>query len=153
MAEIKKGQKAPDFEGRDQKGNTIKLDDYKGKKLVLYFYPKDNTPGCTTEAKNLKDNFETLKQKGFVVLGVSPDSVESHNKFSCKLELPFDLLADTDKKIAELYGVWGEKKMYGRTYMGIHRTTFVVDENGKIESIFKKVKTKEHTEQILKEYE
>ena len=151
--EIKEGIKAPNFIGIDQTGTKRELADYKGKKLILYFYPKDNTAGCSAEAVNLKDNYKLLQDKGFEILGVSPDSEKSHQKFIEKKELPFNLIADTEKEILNTYGVWGEKKMYGRTYMGVFRTTFVIDEKGIIQKIFKKVKTKEHTEQILKELE
>ncbi len=143
------GDPAPAFEGVDQDGNAIKLADYKGKKLVLYFYPKDNTPGCTAQSCNLRDNYTDLQKNGYEVLGVSTDSEASHQKFIAKQSLPFKLLADTDKKVHELFGTWGEKKMYGKTYMGTLRTTFVIDENGKIVEIIEKVKTKDHTAQIL----
>nr|HAD51153.1 thioredoxin-dependent thiol peroxidase [Algoriphagus sp.] len=131
-------------------GETIKLSDFKGKKVILYFYPKDNTPGCTAQACNLRDNYEALQKAGYVVLGISSDSEKSHQKFIDKQELPFSLIADEDKKVHELYGTWVEKSMYGRKYMGTARTTFVIDEEGKIEEIIEKVKTKEHTAQILK---
>lgn len=150
MSTVSEGDKAPDFEAKDQDGNTIKLSDYIGKKVVLYFYPKDNTPGCTAQACNLRDNYEQLQDKGYVVLGVSQDDEKSHQKFIQKQNLPFPLIADTDHKVHNLYGTWGEKQMYGKTYMGTHRTTFVIDENGKIEEVIGKVKTKDHTAQILK---
>jgi peroxiredoxin Q/BCP len=143
------GDAAPDFAARDQNGGEIKLSEYKGKKVILYFYPKDNTPGCTAQACNLRDNYEVLLAKGYIVLGVSVDDEKSHQKFIKKFELPFPLLADTDHAIVEKYGVWVEKSMYGRTYMGIARTTFVIDENGMIEEIIGKVDTKNHTDQIL----
>jgi len=146
---IKAGDKAPDFEAKDQNGETIKLSDLKGKKVVLYFYPKDDTPGCTAEACNLRDNYESLQQSGYEVIGVSGDDEATHQKFIKKYDLPFTLIADTDKKVHELYGAWGEKKMYGRTYMGTLRKTFLIDENGLIESVIEKVKTKDHTAQIL----
>ncbi|PIB35404.1 peroxiredoxin [Reichenbachiella sp. 5M10] len=149
--ELKIGDVAPAFEGVNQKGETIRLADYAGKKLVLYFYPKDNTPGCTTQSCNLRDNYENLLAKGYQVLGVSTDNEKSHQKFIDKHELPFDLLADTDKAVHDLFGTWGEKQMYGRKYMGTFRTTFVIDEQGVIEEIIGKVKTKEHTAQILGE--
>ncbi|MBU2913118.1 MULTISPECIES: thioredoxin-dependent thiol peroxidase [Reichenbachiella] len=149
MTELKVGDAAPAFEGVNQKGETIKLSDYAGKKLVLYFYPKDNTPGCTTQSCNLRDNYQDLIAKGYEVLGVSSDSEKSHQKFIDKHELPFDLLADTDKVVHDLFGTWGEKQMYGRKYMGTFRTTFVIDEQGVISEIIGKVKTKEHTAQIL----
>ncbi len=149
MAKLKEGMKAPYFEGIDQNGKTVKLTDYTGKKVVLYFYPKDNTPGCTAEACNLRDNYHDLLKKGFVVIGVSMDSVKSHQGFAEKYSLPFPLIADTSKKILEDYGVFGEKKLYGKTFLGIMRTTFVIDEKGTIEKIISKVDTKNHTEQIF----
>lgn len=144
------GQEAPDFEAKDQNGETVRLSDFRGKKVVLYFYPKDNTPGCTAQACNLRDNYSELQEKGYVILGVSQDSEASHQKFIAKQELPFSLIADTDHTVHNLYGTWGEKKMYGRTYMGTFRHTFVIDEEGKLENVIKKVKTKDHTAQILK---
>jgi peroxiredoxin Q/BCP len=147
---LKVGQKAPDFESYDQDGNPIKLSDFKGKKVVLYFYPKDNTPGCTAQACDLRDNYEGLQKAGYEVLGISSDSVKSHRKFIDKHELPFTLIADEDRSVHEKYGTWVEKQMYGRTYMGTARTTFVIDENGVIEEIIDKVKTKEHSNQIIK---
>lgn len=144
------GDKAPDFEAKDQHGNTVRLSDFAGKKLVLYFYPKDDTPGCTAEACNLRDNYATLVEKGYAVLGVSTDDEKSHQKFIQKHNLPFSLLADTDKKVHERFGAWGEKKMYGKTYMGTTRITFVINENGIIEDIIQKVDTKAHAKQILK---
>jgi len=147
---LKVGDAAPDFKVNDQDGKPVKLSDFKGKKVVLYFYPKDNTPGCTAEACNLRDNYQALQKAGYVVLGVSSDDEKSHQKFISKFELPFTLLADTDKKIHEKYGTWVEKSMYGRKYMGTARTTFLIDENGKIEEIIEKVDTKDHTAQILK---
>ncbi len=151
MEELKEGINAPDFKGINQDEKIIKLSDFKGKKIVLYFYPKDNTSGCTAEACNLSENYNDFLKKGFEVIGVSPDSVKSHKKFIEKHKLPFNLISDEDKKILTAYGVWGEKKMYGRTYMGVIRTTFIIDENGKIEKIIKKVKTKEHSQQIFNE--
>jgi len=150
---LEAGQKAPDFKGQIQNGEEVQLSDYSGSKLVLYFYPKDDTPGCTKEACNLRDNFSVLKEKGFKILGVSPDPIKKHTKFIEKYELPFDLLADEDKEVLNAYGVWGPKKFMGREYDGVHRVTFVIDENGTIEHVIKKVKTKEHTEQILALYE
>ncbi len=150
MTTLKSGDNAPQFESVDQDGNSIKLSDYKGKKVVLYFYPKDNTPGCTAESCNLRDNYDQLLKNGYVVLGVSTDNEKSHRKFIDKYELPFPLVADTDKSVHQLYGTWGEKSMYGRKYMGTFRTTFVIDEEGKIEEVIEKVKTKDHTSQILK---
>lgn len=152
MAQIKEGSKAPSFEGVDQSGNKIKLSDYKGKKIVLYFYPKDNTPGCTAEACNLSNNHESLQKKGFAVIGVSPDSEKSHRNFAAKYSLPFPLIADESKKILNDYGVWGEKQMYGKSYSGVIRTTFIIDEKGIIEKIITKVNTSGHTEQILDLY-
>jgi len=150
MTTLKSGDKAPDFEGVNQDGKKVGLQDFSGKKLILYFYPKDNTPGCTAESCNLNDNYNAWLEKGYEVLGVSPDSVESHRKFKEKFNLEFDLLADTEKEILQAYGAWGEKNMYGKKYMGVLRTTFIIDENGVIEDVFKKVKTKDHTNQILK---
>lgn len=147
---LKIGDKAPKFEVNDQSGNPVKLSDYNGKKVVLYFYPKDQTPGCTAESCNLRDNYDALQKAGYEVLGISSDNEKSHLRFIEKQNLPFTLLADTEKKVHELYGTWVEKKMYGRTYMGTARTTFIIDENGVIEDIIEKVKTKEHTSQILK---
>jgi len=149
MTHLKTGDKAPYFSAENQDGKIISLSDFTGKKLVLYFYPKDDTPGCTAEACNLRDNYQVLMQKGFAVVGVSVDSVKSHKKFVEKYQLPFDLLADTDKKIVSDYGVWGEKKMYGKTYYGTNRTTFIIDENGIIEEIIEKVDTKNHAQQVL----
>lgn len=149
MTTLKKGDKAPDFSGVDQNGSKISLDNFHGKKIVLYFYPKDNTPGCTAEACSLRDNYDALLAKGFIVLGVSPDSGKSHQKFISNFNLPFPLIADTDKVIANAYGVWGPKKFMGRTYDGIHRTTFIIDENGIIEEVIEKVDTKNHANQII----
>jgi peroxiredoxin Q/BCP len=146
---LKIGDVAPDFTVNDQDGNAVSLSDYKGKKVVLYFYPKDNTPGCTAEACNLRDNYSDLQAAGYEILGVSTDSEKSHQKFIEKQQLPFKLLADTEKDIHEKYGTWVEKSMYGRKYMGTARVTFLIDENGKIENIIEKVKTKDHTAQIL----
>lgn len=143
------GDIAPAFEGKDQDGNPIKLETYKGKKVILYFYPKDDTKGCTQQACNLRDNYEALQKEGYVLLGVSVDDEKSHQKFIKKYELPFPLIADTDKKIVEAYGVWQEKSMYGKKYMGTVRTTFLIDEQGKISAIIDKVKTAEHSAQIL----
>ncbi|MGB1216584.1 MAG: thioredoxin-dependent thiol peroxidase [Saprospiraceae bacterium] len=150
MTHLKAGDTAPDFKGIIQDESEVSLSDFKGSKLVLYFYPKDNTPGCTTQACNLRDNYEELLKQGYKVLGVSPDSAKRHQNFIAKQELPFDLLADTEKKTLKTYGVWGLKKFMGREYDGVHRTTFVIDEDGIIEEIIQKVKTKEHTAQILK---
>lgn len=147
--ELEIGRKAPEFTGKDQDGNDISLSDFRGKKVILYFYPKDQTPGCTAQACNLRDNYQELQQQGYVVLGISSDSQASHRKFIEKQQLPFSLIADEDKSIHEKYGVWKEKNMYGRKYMGTVRTTFVIDEEGNIADIIKKVKTKEHTAQII----
>ena len=143
------GDKAPDFEVNNQNSEKTKLSDYEGKKVVLYFYPKDNTPGCTAESCNLRDNYQQLKAAGYEILGVSPDSEKSHQNFINKYELPFTLLADMEKDILQKYDVWKEKSMYGRKYMGTVRTTFIIDEEGKIERIIEKVNTKDHTNQIL----
>ena len=143
------GDKAPEFSVNDQDGNNVNLTDFKGKKVVLYFYPKDQTPGCTAQSCNLRDNYERLQAAGYEVLGVSSDSEKSHRNFIEKQKLPFTLLADTDKKVHDAYGTWVEKKLYGRAYMGTARTTFIIDENGMIEDIIEKVKTKDHTAQIL----
>lgn len=143
------GLKAPEFKGLDQNGDTISLEDFKGSKLILYFYPKDNTPGCTAESCDLRDNYDMWLAKGYKIVGISPDSQSSHQKFIAKYELPFPLIADTEKEIIKAYGAWGLKKMYGKEYEGLLRTTFVIDEKGIIEHIFAKVKTKDHTNQIL----
>jgi len=149
MLKLKIGDQAPDFKGKNQNGSDVCLQDYKGKKLVLYFYPKDNTSGCTAEACNLRDSYSDFRDRGYEIVGVSPDSEKSHTGFIAKYSLPFTLIADTDKAIATAYGVWGEKKMYGRAYMGVFRTTFVIDEQGVIENIIEKVDTKNHAQQIL----
>ena len=149
MSEIKEGSKAPAFSGVDQNGNKISLTDFKGKKVVLYFYPKDDTPGCTAQACNLRDNYSELLKKGFQVIGVSADSVKSHKKFEEKFQLPFPLIADEDKKIVEQYQVWGEKQNFGKTYMGINRTTFLIDESGNIKKVIKKPDTQNQTQQVL----
>jgi thioredoxin-dependent peroxiredoxin len=153
MTHLKEGMAAPLFTANDQDGKKVELSTFKGKKVVLYFYPKDNTPGCTAEACNLRDNHSELLKRGFVVLGVSPDSEKSHTGFSAKYSLPFTLLSDPDKKILGLYGTYGEKKMYGKTVTGVIRTTFIIDEKGIIEKIISKVDTKEHTAQIFKIYD
>lgn len=149
MTKLKGGDKAPDFSAKDEQGNTISLSDYKGKKLVVFFYPKASTPTCTTEACNLRDNYEVLKDKGYAILGVSADSGKRQLNFKNKHDFPYPLLADEDKEVIKAFGVWGEKKFMGRTFDGIHRVTFVIDENGIIEKIIDKVKAKEHTHQIL----
>jgi len=147
---LQPGDKAPDFSSKDQNGNLIQLSDFSGSKLVLYFYPKDDTPGCTAQSCNLRDNLPALKAAGFQVLGVSVDDEKSHQKFIKKFDLNFPLLADTNHEMVNAYGVWKEKSMYGKTYMGIARTTFLIDENGIISEIIEKVKTDDHTAQILK---
>ena len=152
MTNLKEGDKAPNFKVVNQNDQLLTLTDFKGKKLVLFFYPKDNTPGCTAESCNLRDNYTELKSMGFEILGVSADSVQSHQKFISKFDLPFDLLADTSKEIIQSYGVWGTKKFMGKEYEGIHRTTFIIDENGFIEKVIIKVKTKEHSQQIIELY-
>jgi peroxiredoxin Q/BCP len=149
MTTLTQGKKAPTFKGVNQNNESVSLKDFVGKKLVLYFYPKDDTPGCTAEACSLRDHYSSFLKKGFAILGVSPDSPTKHQKFIAKYNLPFSLLADEDHAIAEAYGVWAEKSMYGRKYMGIVRTTFVIDETGKIEHIIDKVNTAEHASQIL----
>ncbi len=149
MEELKEGDKAPLFTSKDQNGKQVSLNDYLGKRVVLYFYPKDNTPGCTAEACDFRDNYQMLKKHGFEIIGVSVDDEDSHKKFEEKFNLPFTLLADIDKDIVEKYGVWGEKNMYGKTYMGTNRRTFVINEKGMIEKIIKKVDTKNASEQLL----
>lgn len=146
---LKEGDKAPNFTSVDQNGNKVKLSDLKGERVVLYFYPKDDTPGCTKEACSFRDADDVFREKGIKVLGVSTDDEKSHQKFISKYSLPFDLLADTDHSIVEAYGVWGEKNMYGRKYMGTHRKTFLIDENQKIVKIFDKVKVAEHADEVL----
>ncbi|HUV00717.1 MAG TPA: thioredoxin-dependent thiol peroxidase [Bacteroidales bacterium] len=153
MTEIKEGMKAPWFEGTDQNGKIVRLDDFTGKKIVLYFYPKDNTPGCTAEACNLRDNYELLIKQGFAVVGVSMDSEKSHKNFAEKYSLPFPLIADASKKIVNDYGVWRAKKMFGKSFLGIARTTFIIDEKGVIEKIISQVETKDHSNQIFKLYQ
>lgn len=146
---LQEGSKAPDFKAKDQNGNTVSLKDYKGKKVALYFYPKDNTPTCTTQACNFRDNYSVLQKAGISVIGVSIDTEKSHKKFEDKFGLPFTLIADPDRKIVEAYGVWGLKKFMGREFDGTHRVTFLINEKGIIEHIIDKVKSKEHTAQIL----
>ncbi len=146
---LKEGDKAPAFSGKNEKGEVLSLESFKGKKLVIYFYPQDDTPTCTTESCNLRDNYSKLKKKGYEVLGVSPDDEKSHQKFIKKYKLPFSLLADTDKSVIHAFDVWGSKSVFGKTYDGIIRTTFVIDENGTIERIIQDVEAKNHTEQIL----
>ena len=149
MTTLKAGDKAPYFQSRDQDGNIVKLSDFKGKKLVLFFYPKASTPGCTAQACNLRDNWEVFKAKGYSILGVSADSEKRQQKFRENYDLPFTLLADEDKEVIKAYGVWGSKKFMGKVFDGIHRTTFIIDEDGVIEEVIEKVKTKEHSAQIL----
>jgi peroxiredoxin Q/BCP len=151
MEYLKEGDVAPHFTAKNQSGEDISLSTLRGKKVILYFYPKDDTPGCTAEACNLRDNYSELTTRGFEVIGVSPDSEKSHDKFAGKFNLPFNLVADTEKSILKKYGAWGLKKMYGKEYEGVLRTTYVIDENGKIEVVIKKVDTKNHTAQILNE--
>jgi len=148
---LKEGDKAPTFKGIDQNGENISLDDFKGKKVILYFYPKDNTPGCTNEACDLRDNYNDLLEKGLDVIGVSPDSEKSHQKFIEKYDLPFRLISDPNKEVLNLYNAWGKKKLYGKIYDGVLRKTFIIDENQNIEKIIEKVKTKDHTNQIYGE--
>ncbi len=151
MTTLEAGDKAPDFSVVNQDGNTVKLSDFKGKKLVLFFYPKASTPGCTAEACNIRDNWERFQEKGYAILGVSADTQKRQSNFKNKYDFPFPLLADEDKEVIQAYGVWGPKKFMGKEYDGIHRTTFIIDEEGKIEEVIKKVKTKAHTDQILSE--
>jgi peroxiredoxin Q/BCP len=150
MSTIKVGEKAPFFKGINQNGKNISSDDFKGKKIILYFYPKDDTPGCTAEACNLAENYDDLIKQNFAIIGVSADNEKSHLKFTTKYKLPFDLIADTDKEIIQAYECWGTKKFMGKVYDGIIRKTFIIDENGVLLKIFEKVETKSHTEQILK---
>ena len=152
MIKLEKGDKAPDINAVDQDGNSIKLNDFKGSKLILFFYPKANTPGCTAEACNLRDNYSELLDKEFIIIGVSADDEKRQKNFTVKHNFPFPLIPDVDKKVINDYGVWGPKKFMGREYDGIHRTTFIISEEGRIEMVFTKVKTKEHTEQILENY-
>ena len=149
MNQLSVGQEAPNFLAKNQKGELISLEDLKGSKVILYFYPKDNTPGCTAQACNLTENISALKKEGFIVLGVSPDGERSHNKFIDKYNLQFDLLVDEEKKLCNAYGVWGRKKFMGREYDGVHRTTFIINEDGMIDQIINKVETKRHSQQIL----
>lgn len=149
MTSLTENTKAPAFKGTDQNGKPFSLADYKGKKLVLYFYPEDDTPTCTVQACNLRDNFGSLKAAGFTIVGVSPDAEKKHKKFEAKYNLPFTLIADPDHTIIDKYGVWGEKQLYGRNYMGLHRTTFLIDEKGIIRKIFLKPRSKQHSEEII----
>ena len=152
MISLNVGDKAPDFVALNEFGQSTSLSNFLGKKVILYFYPKDMTPGCTAESCNLGENYNLLQEKGFIVLGVSPDSLKSHQKFIDKYNLPFSLIADEDKAVIKAFGVWGPKKFMGKEYDGVHRTTFVIDEDGVIEKVFSKVKTKDHTNQILESY-
>ncbi len=149
MITLKEGDKAPAFKGIDQNGNTVTLADFKGKKLVIYFYPHDNTPTCTVQACNLRDNYLLLKQHGLEVVGISPDDEKSHKKFETKFQLPFTLIADSKHTIIDKYGVWGEKQLYGRQYTGLHRTTFLINEKGIIKKIIAKPKSKQHAEEVI----
>jgi len=149
MAKLKEGDKAPDFTANDQNGKPVSLGDFKGKTVILYFYPKDDTPGCTAEACDFRDNYQSLVGKGFEVIGVSTDDEKSHKKFESKFNLPFPLIADTGKEIVEAYGVWGEKNMYGKKYMGTMRTTFILNGDGMIQKIIDKVDTKASSQQVL----
>ena len=153
MTSVKTGEKAPAFTAKDQTGKTISLSDFLGKKVVLYFYPEDDTPTCTDQACNLRDNYSLLSEQGFVVLGVSPDTVEKHSKFAGKFTLPFSLLADPEHEIINQYGVWGEKNLYGRKYDGLHRTTILIDEEGVVRKIFLKPRSRQHAEEIIKAWE
>ena len=150
MTTLSEGSKAPAFKGKDQNGQPVSLADYKGQEVVLYFYPEDDTPTCTVQACNMRDNFGLLKANGITVLGISPDEVKKHKKFETKYNLPFTLIADPEHKIIDKYKVWGEKQLYGRTYMGLHRTTFLIDGNGIIIKVFTKPKSKQHAADILK---
>ena len=152
MISLNVGDKAPNFVALNEFGQSTSLSDFLGKKVILYFYPKDMTPGCTAESCNLGENYSLLQGKGFIVLGVSPDSTNSHQKFIDKYNLPFSLIADEDKAVIKAFGVWGPKKFMGKEYDGVHRTTFIIDEDGVIEKVFSKVKTKDHTNQILESY-
>lgn len=153
MAILKEGQKAPAFEGIDQNGNTFSLADFKGKKLVVYFYPQDDTPTCTVQACNLRDNIAALKSKGIHILGISPDAVKKHKKFELKFKLPFTILADTDHSIIDKFGVWGPKQLFGKNYLGLMRTSFLIDEKGIIKKVILKPKSKQHAAEILQAWE
>lgn len=150
MASLKKGDKAPAFSGKNQDGTTVSLSDYMGKKLIVYFYPKDNTPGCTAESCNLRDHYSLWQSRGYEIIGISPDSEKSHSGFRDKYQLPFTLIADPGLEIIKAYGVWGEKKMYGKSYEGLLRTTFVIGEDGVIQEVIGKVDTANHTAQLTK---
>jgi peroxiredoxin Q/BCP len=152
MKHLNVGDQAPEFTSIDQNGETVSLKEFAGKRVVIYFYPKDNTPGCTAQACNIRDNYEAIQKEGIVILGVSADTEKKHQSFIEKFDLPFSLLADTEKELLNLYGVWGEKKFMGKIYDGIHRTTFILDEDHKILAIIEKPKTKDHTREILEVY-
>jgi peroxiredoxin Q/BCP len=149
MTHLKEGDKAPVFSGNDQQGKKVSLSDFKGKKVIIYFYPQDDTPTCTIEACNLRDNYSMLKKEGFVIMGVSPDTEKSHKKFAAKFDLPFTLIADPEHTIIDKYGVWGQKQLFGREYMGVIRTTFLVDEHGMLRKIFEKPKNSTHADEII----
>jgi len=151
MSELKEGDLAPAIKATDEKGELITLEEYKGKKVVLFFYPKDNTPGCTAEACDLRDNYSQFIEQGFEIIGVSADSEKSHSKFKTRFDLPFRLISDMDRKVLQDYGAWGEKKMYGKSFLGIKRKTYIINEDGYVEKIIEKVKTKEHSKQIFAE--
>lgn len=153
MITLKEGDKAYAFSGLDQDGKKISLSEYKGQKVILFFYPEDDTPTCTVQACNLRDNYALLKKNGFAVIGISPDEVKKHKKFEAKYQLPFTLIADPDHTIIDNYGVWGEKQLYGRKYMGLHRTTFVLDEKGIVRKIFLRPRNKQHAEEIIKAWQ
>jgi peroxiredoxin Q/BCP len=153
MLQLTEGDKAPNFKSKDQNGKPLSLADFKGNKVALYFYPEDDTPTCTVEACNLRDNYSLFKKNGIVIIGVSPDDEKKHKKFETNYDLPFTLVIDPDKKIIYKYGVWGEKNLYGRKYMGLHRTTFLIDEKGIIRKIFRKPRSKMHSEEILKAWQ
>ena len=153
MAILEEGQKAPAFKGKDQNGATVSSAEFKGKKLVLYFYPQDNTPTCTVQACNIRDNFTLLKKKGINIIGISPDDVNKHKKFEEKYDLPFTIIADTEHSIIDKFGVWGEKQLYGKKYLGLHRTTFLINEKGIIKKVIVKPKSKQHAEEILEAWD
>lgn len=153
MAILEEGQKAPVFKGLDQNGNPVSLADYKGKKLVLFFYPEDDTPTCTIQACNIRDNFSALKKEGIYIIGISPDEAKKHKKFEAKFQLPFTMITDPGHTIIDKFGVWGEKQLYGRKYMGLHRTTFLINEKGIIEKVLLRSKNKEHAEEIMLAWE
>ena len=153
MAILEEGQKAPAFKGKDQNGATVSSAEFKGKKLVLYFYPQDNTPTCTVQACNIRDNFTILKKKGINIIGISPDDVNKHKKFEEKYDLPFTIIADTEHSIIDKFGVWGEKQLYGKKYLGLHRTTFLINEKGVIKKVIVKPKSKQHAEEILEAWD